>query len=132
MMKLLQLCFFSVLLMNSFVLQLSCHNASLAIRPIFDRFKMIVITSGTLNPIDRYPHLLNFNPVIRRRFTMSLTRYCICPMVLTQGRYELVPRELHISKSTVAAGVFNVSIVNISLGLEMLTLSCIYMIPFYS
>jgi DNA excision repair protein ERCC-2 len=87
--------------MNSFVLQLSCHDASLAIRPVFDRFETVVITSGTLSPIDLYPRLLNFNPVISRSFTMSLTRDCICPMVLTRGRYELVPRELHISKSTV-------------------------------
>ncbi|AQK42107.1 DNA repair helicase UVH6 [Zea mays] len=83
------------------VIQLSCHDASLAIRPVFDRFETVVITSGTLSPIDLYPRLLNFNPVISRSFTMSLTRDCICPMVLTRGRYELVPRELHISKSTV-------------------------------
>ncbi|KAJ0933419.1 putative DNA helicase [Helianthus annuus] len=45
------------------VLQLSCHDASLAIKPIFDRFHSVVITSGTLSPIDLYPRLLNFNPV---------------------------------------------------------------------
>ncbi|GJM94578.1 hypothetical protein PR202_ga11235 [Eleusine coracana subsp. coracana] len=56
------------------VIQLSCHDASLAIRPVFDRFETVVITSGTLSPIDLYPRLLNFNPVISRSFTMSLTR----------------------------------------------------------
>ena len=124
-------CFFNVLLMNSSVLQLSCHDASLAIRPVFDHFETVVITSGTLSPIDLYPRLLNFNPVISRSFTMSLTRDCICPMVLTRGRYELVPYELHISKFTVASGSINVSIANIFLGLKMLTLYCICMIPFY-
>ena len=74
--------------MSSSVLQLSCHDASLAIRPVFDRFETVVITFGTLSPIDLYPRLLNFNPVISRSFTMSLTRDCICPMVLTRGRYE--------------------------------------------
>ncbi|OMP05028.1 Xeroderma pigmentosum group D protein [Corchorus olitorius] len=34
------------------VLQLSCHDASLAIKPVFDRFQSVVITSGTLSPID--------------------------------------------------------------------------------
>lgn len=67
-------------------LQLSCHDASLAIKPVFDRFQTVVITSGTLSPIDLYPRLLNFNPVVSRSFTMSLTRDCICPMVLTRGR----------------------------------------------
>ncbi|KAJ0975651.1 hypothetical protein J5N97_017616 [Dioscorea zingiberensis] len=71
------------------VLQLSCHDASLAIKPVFDRFQSVVITSGTLSPIDLYPRLLNFNPVISRSFTMSLTRDCICPMVLTRGSDQL-------------------------------------------
>ena len=69
------------------IFQLSCHDASLAITPVFDRFQTVVITSGTLSPIDLYPRLLNFNPVVSRSFTMSLTRDCICPMVLTRGRY---------------------------------------------
>ncbi|GMN48780.1 hypothetical protein TIFTF001_017943 [Ficus carica] len=71
------------------VLQLSCHDASLAIRPVFERFQSVVITSGTLSPIDLYPRLLNFNPVVSRSFTMSLTRDCICPMVLTRGSDQL-------------------------------------------
>ncbi|XP_028548310.1 general transcription and DNA repair factor IIH helicase subunit XPD isoform X2 [Dendrobium catenatum] len=71
------------------ILQLSCHDASLAIKPVFDRFQSVIITSGTLSPIDLYPRLLNFNPVISRSFTMSLTRDCICPMVLTRGSDQL-------------------------------------------
>ncbi|KAF3436310.1 hypothetical protein FNV43_RR23402 [Rhamnella rubrinervis] len=71
------------------VLQLSCHDASLAIKPVFERFQSVVITSGTLSPIDLYPRLLNFNPVVSRSFTMSLTRDCICPMVLTRGSDQL-------------------------------------------
>lgn len=66
--------------------QLCCHDASLAIKPVFERFQSVVITSGTLSPIDLYPRLLNFNPVVSRSFTISLTRDCICPMVLTRGR----------------------------------------------
>uniref|UniRef100_A0A1D1YM86 DNA 5'-3' helicase n=1 Tax=Anthurium amnicola TaxID=1678845 RepID=A0A1D1YM86_9ARAE len=71
------------------VLQLSCHDASLAIKPVFDRFQSVIITSGTLSPIDLYPRLLNFHPVISRSFQMSLTRDCICPMVLTRGSDQL-------------------------------------------
>ncbi|XP_021857191.1 general transcription and DNA repair factor IIH helicase subunit XPD isoform X1 [Spinacia oleracea] len=71
------------------ILQLSCHDASLAIRPVFERFQSVVITSGTLSPIDLYPRLLSFNPVVSRSFTMSLTRECICPMVLTRGSDQL-------------------------------------------
>jgi DNA excision repair protein ERCC-2 len=40
------------------VLQLACLDASLAIKPVFERFASVVITSGTLSPIDLYPKLL--------------------------------------------------------------------------
>ncbi|KAL9268477.1 General transcription and DNA repair factor IIH helicase subunit XPD-like protein [Drosera capensis] len=73
----------------SFVASLSCHDASLAIKPVFERFQTAVITSGTLSPIDLYPRLLNFNPVVTRSFTMSLVSDCICPMVLTRGSDQL-------------------------------------------
>jgi DNA excision repair protein ERCC-2 len=69
--------------------QLSCLDASLAIKPVFERFQSVVITSGTLSPIDLYPRLLNFNPVISRSFEMSLTRDCLCPMILTRGSDQL-------------------------------------------
>ncbi|KAF3793087.1 DNA repair helicase [Nymphaea thermarum] len=71
------------------VLQLCCLDASLAIKPVLQRFQSVIITSGTLSPIDLYPRLLNFNPVVSQSLTMSLTRDCICPMVLTRGSDQL-------------------------------------------
>lgn len=56
--------------------QLSCLDASLAVRPVFQKFQTVVITSGTLSPIDLYPRILNFNPVAIQSFAMTLTR---CP-----------------------------------------------------
>eukprot|EP00798_Chlamydomonas_sp_ICE-L_P026871 gene26871-4479_t len=54
------------------VIQLSCLDASLAMKPIFAKFQSVVITSGTLSPIDLYP-------------SMTLSRDCICPVVVTRG-----------------------------------------------
>jgi Rad3-related DNA helicase len=54
--------------------QLSCLDASLAMRPVFQKFQTVVITSGTLSPIDLYPRILNFNPVAIQSFAMTLTR----------------------------------------------------------
>ena len=34
----------------------------------------VVITSGTLSPIDLYPRILNFNPVCLASLNMTLTR----------------------------------------------------------
>ncbi|CAK0735965.1 hypothetical protein CVIRNUC_000669 [Coccomyxa viridis] len=67
------------------VIQLSCLDASLAVRPVFSKFQTVVITSGTLSPIDLYPRILNFNPVALQSFAMTLTRDCMCPVVLTRG-----------------------------------------------
>ncbi|CAI5509180.1 unnamed protein product [Closterium sp. Naga37s-1] len=43
-------------------LQLSCLDASLAIRPTFERFQSVIITRSMLSPIDLYPRLLNSTP----------------------------------------------------------------------
>ncbi len=72
------------------VLQLSCLDASLAIKPVFERFKSVVITSGTLSPLDLYPTLLNFTPVVRQSMDMSMFRKSICPLVVTKGSGQQV------------------------------------------
>ena len=61
--------------------QLSCLDASLAVRPVFQKFQTVVITSGTLSPIDLYPRILNFNPVAIQSFAMTLTRSAACWLV---------------------------------------------------
>eukprot|EP00899_Mesostigma_viride_P004876 jgi/Mesvir1/1438/Mv14431-RA.2 len=71
------------------VLQLSCLDASIAIKPVLDRFQTVVITSGTLSPIELYPRLLNFHPVSQQSLPMTLTRDCICPMVVARGSDQL-------------------------------------------
>jgi len=72
------------------IIQLSCLDASLAMRPVFERFQSVVITSGTLSPIDLYPKILNFNPVTIQSLQMTLTRECILPVILTRG-HDQVP-----------------------------------------
>ena len=34
------------------VMQLACLDASLAVKPVFERFRSVIITSGTLSPLD--------------------------------------------------------------------------------
>ena len=43
------------------VLYFACLDASIAIKPVFDRFNSVVITSGTLSPLEIYPKLLGKN-----------------------------------------------------------------------
>ena len=63
------------------VFHLVCLDASLAIKPVFDRFSSVVITSGTLSPLDMYPKMLAFEATVLESYAMTLTRDCFLPLV---------------------------------------------------
>ena len=63
----------------------NCLDASLAMKPVFERFHSVVITSGTLSPLDVYPKVLNFHPAVQESFSMSLSRNVIQPLIVTKG-----------------------------------------------
>ncbi|KAI9251662.1 hypothetical protein EDC94DRAFT_642507 [Helicostylum pulchrum] len=67
------------------VLHFTCLDASIAIKPVFDRFSTVVITSGTLSPLDMYSKMLNFQAVVQESYSMTLSRNCFLPMVITRG-----------------------------------------------
>ena len=71
------------------VMHFRCLDSSIAIRPIFERFQSVVITSGTLSPLDMYPRILDFHPVIMSSFTMTLARQCILPMIVARGNDQV-------------------------------------------
>lgn len=71
------------------VLYFCCLDASVAIKPVFDRFQSVVITSGTLSPIDMYPKILDFHPVIMTSLTMTLARPCLLPMIVSKGNDQV-------------------------------------------
>ena len=63
------------------VFHLVCLDASLAIAPVFERFSSVVITSGTLSPLDMYPKMLRFDATVLESYVMTLTRDCFLPLV---------------------------------------------------
>lgn len=42
------------------LLQLCCLDASLAMQPVLSRFKSVILTSGTISPLELYPKILSF------------------------------------------------------------------------
>lgn len=67
-------------------LELSCLDASVAMRMVTDRFPTVVLTSGTLSPLSIYPKLLNLSRVVTSEaLSVSLARECIRPMVVTRA-----------------------------------------------
>lgn len=67
------------------ILHFTCLDASIAIKPVFDRFSSVIITSGTISPLDMYPRMLNFQTVIQESYTMTLARRSFLPMIVTKG-----------------------------------------------
>lgn len=67
------------------VLHLTCLDAAIAIKPVFERFSSVIVTSGTLSPLDMYPRMLNFNTVVQESFTMTLSRRTFLPMIVDRG-----------------------------------------------
>jgi DNA excision repair protein ERCC-2 len=67
------------------VLQLACLDASLAMRPVFSRFHTVVLTSGTISPMNLYAKILGFVPVVAKSLSMSLQRRAICPIIVSRG-----------------------------------------------
>merc|ERR1712168_558688 len=70
-------------------MHLACLDASIAIKPVFERFQSVIITSGTLSPLDMYPKILDFQPATMASFSMTLARTCICPMVVSRGNDQV-------------------------------------------
>ncbi|XP_055919297.1 general transcription and DNA repair factor IIH helicase subunit XPD [Eupeodes corollae] len=71
------------------ILHFSCLDSSIAMAPIFSRFQSVVITSGTLSPMDMYPKILDFDPVVLSSFTMTLARPCLLPMIVSKGNDQV-------------------------------------------
>ncbi|CAI5760119.1 unnamed protein product [Candida verbasci] len=67
------------------ILHFTCLDASIAIKPVFERFSSVIITSGTISPLDMYPKMLNFETVIQESYAMTLARRSFLPMIVTKG-----------------------------------------------
>lgn len=67
------------------VLHFTCLDAAIAIKPVFERFSSVIVTSGTMSPLDMYPRMLNFSTVIQESFTMTLSRKAFLPLIVARG-----------------------------------------------
>lgn len=67
------------------ILHFACLDAAIAIKPVFDRFSSVIITSGTLSPLEMYPKMLGFTAVMQESYSMTLARRSFLPMIVTRG-----------------------------------------------
>ncbi|KAI0876334.1 putative excision repair protein rhp3 [Hypoxylon argillaceum] len=67
------------------VLHFTCLDAAIAIKPVFDRFSSVIITSGTMSPLEMYPKMLGFSTVVQESYAMTLARRSFLPIIVTRG-----------------------------------------------
>mmetsp|Transcript_29077 Transcript_29077/g.67424 ORF Transcript_29077/g.67424 Transcript_29077/m.67424 type:complete len:828 (-) Transcript_29077:62-2545(-) len=65
---------------------LRCLDASIAMRPVVKRYQSVVLTSGTISPLEMYPKILGMsNVVATESFSITMERKCLCPLIVTHG-----------------------------------------------
>lgn len=67
------------------ILHFTCLDAAIAIKPVFDRFASVIITSGTISPLEMYPKMLGFTTVVQESYSITLARRSFLPMIVTRG-----------------------------------------------
>ena len=63
-------------------------SASLGMKPITDIFKHVILTSGTLAPMDTLPKLLGFQPLVTRSICVDANPRLL-PVVVTRGNDQV-------------------------------------------
>lgn len=66
-------------------IQFICLDPSFAMKAITDKHDNIVLTSGTMSPVELYTKILNIRTSHTRSFRMSAARRCVCPIVVHRG-----------------------------------------------
>uniref|UniRef100_A0A914Y5D2 General transcription and DNA repair factor IIH helicase subunit XPD n=1 Tax=Panagrolaimus superbus TaxID=310955 RepID=A0A914Y5D2_9BILA len=71
------------------LVHLSCLDASVAMRPVVSRFQSVIITSGTLSPLDMYPRILDFQPAVMASLSMTQSRESFVPLMIGKGNDQV-------------------------------------------
>ncbi|EJW01367.1 DNA repair helicase (rad3) [Edhazardia aedis USNM 41457] len=71
------------------ILRLYCMDASIALKSVFS-YRSVIITSGTLSPMDFYCKILDFIPVKHKEIGIRLKRNCIGPLIVTKGNDQMM------------------------------------------
>jgi DNA excision repair protein ERCC-2 len=81
-------------------LRLVCCDPGLALRWIFERFSSVVLTSGTLSPLDFYPRILSFSTVVSASFNRTMSRECVLPCIVSRGKDQTLLSSAYSDRAT--------------------------------
>ena len=82
----------SSLISSQCTLKMICCDASIGMKPLFSLFKHVIFTSGTLSPLDLYPKLLGFQPMVARSICVDANPRLL-PVVVTRGNDQVGENE---------------------------------------
>ena len=71
------------------LMQFYCLDASIATKPLFAKYRNVILTSGTISPIEIYPKMLDFQPRVSKAFKIVLPRNAVQPLIITKGVDQL-------------------------------------------
>jgi len=72
------------------ILRLYCVDPSIGMSHVFKNFRNVIITSGTLSPIEMYPKILCFAPSNITEISITLSRNAISPLIVTKGSDQML------------------------------------------
>lgn len=64
-------------------------DASIAVKPLFAKYRNVILTSGTISPLETYAKLLDFKPRILKSFENTMPRNAIYPLIVSKGTDQL-------------------------------------------
>uniref|UniRef100_A0A158P9G9 General transcription and DNA repair factor IIH helicase subunit XPD n=1 Tax=Angiostrongylus cantonensis TaxID=6313 RepID=A0A158P9G9_ANGCA len=66
-----------------------CLTQIAILATLVSTYSKVIITSGTLSPLEMYPKILDFDPAIMASLTMTLARPCLSPLVVAKGNDQV-------------------------------------------
>ena len=82
----------SSLISSQCTLKMICCDASIGMKPLFSLFKHVIFKSGTLSPLDLYPKLHGFQPMVARSICVDANPRLL-PVVVTRGNDQVGENE---------------------------------------
>lgn len=69
--------------------RLVCLDPAIALRPVLNKFKTVVLTSATLSPMSMYQELLDFQPTIEAQIKATFSRQSIKAVIASKGNDQV-------------------------------------------
>ena len=71
------------------LLQFCCLDSSIGLKPVLEKYKAMVMTSGTMSPLNIYPKMMGFEATLLKSVQAFLPRNSISPIIISRGNDQI-------------------------------------------